>query len=133
MEGLTKELLDEVLIRDRDITSFEAYNNNAVIIKWTSGIDSTEVFHIENIYELAHKFKEWAYMQGYQILIYTKTFYESDKSLPNGYKPTPNKWIYEARVEEPFTNNFIKAFKGCKTEPEAVFKACQWIMEQQEK
>jgi len=60
-----------------------------------------------NIHELAHKCKEWAYSKSYKIASY--------KSY--------NNWI----CKDPFKGD---PYIGADTEPEAIFKACEWILEQ---
>jgi hypothetical protein len=59
-----------------------------------------------NIYELAYKCKEWAYEFGYQLASY------------------PTGEIYMCR--DPHNNN---VYVSGSSEPEAIFKACQWILD----
>ena len=63
-----------------------------------------------NIHELAHKCKEWAYAKGYDLYS-TNGWAGLD---PVGGDGGSCYWIDE------FTSD---------TEPEAIFKACQWILE----
>lgn len=73
-------------------------------------VDSADVGRI-NIYELAHKYcKEWA----------DRTIISGRNDLLNDYNNKPF-----ARAETLFHNKTFHA----DTEPEAVFKACQWILE----
>ena len=110
----SKELLGEVL--DTTITEL-AFKNNYV--EYTSSISGNPYCYITydkiNIYELAHKCKEWAYRQGYVLL--------------SGYSAygvglffcSCKGWVsenYDKKIE--ITHN---------TEPEAIFKACQWILD----
>ena len=69
-----------------------------------------------NIYELAHKCKEWAYTQGY--IIFSKIRLNS--SYASCYFHNIGKHDYE--------DNFHNDFRA-ETESEAIFKACQWILD----
>ena len=68
-----------------------------------------------NIHELAHKCKEWAYNKGFMLL---SGLYIRGKIWCEIYKPLD-------------LNNTITQF-GEDTEPEAIFKACEWILKQKE-
>jgi hypothetical protein len=66
-----------------------------------------------NIYELAHKCKEWAWSKNFRL---TSGIWDSD-----------NKYTCDI-----FTENAIyqeEHHENGDTEPEAIFKACQWILE----
>ena len=67
-----------------------------------------------NIYEVAHRCKEWANENDYTI------------SSHHGWK------ISEATPTIGIKGNIMRmdTFTGT-TEPEAVFKACEWILEQE--
>ena len=65
-----------------------------------------------NIHELAYKCKEWAWEQGYVI----NSHYAKDDC----YARANNMVEFSIESKE-------------KTEPEAVFKACQWILENKDK
>ena len=69
-----------------------------------------ETLEYINIYELAHKCKEWAFKKGFEI--------SSSKRVEEGGRYIAVTWkgFAEAKPME------IEA-----TEPEAIFKACQWI------
>lgn len=72
-----------------------------------------------NIYELAHKCKEWAFEQGYELF---------SRILSNDHQMTGNCLVI--RVEsDPET--VLKITNG-STEPEAIFLACNWILENKE-
>ena len=103
---ISKKLLSEVLeinenlISDASIDEFECRYYDVEDDKYYSC----------NIYELAHKCKEWALKQGYYLHSHTKEYNDCRcivKSLDN------------------ITQQF-----SCEmdTEVEAIFKACQWIM-----
>lgn len=78
--------------------------------KW--GGDSA---HRINIYELAHKCKEWAWNNNNGINLSSELTY---CSFWRGYKD-------EIGVDRAIQKTFY-----ADTEPEAIFKACEWIMEQ---
>lgn len=96
------ELNDLVQDDDNDVGYFHAQYQGYIDygIQWI------------NIHELAHKCKKWAFNQNYWL----------DSRI------TFNKG--GARIEERHSD-FIKDPKDFteKTEPEAVFKACQWILD----
>ena len=110
---ITKEVLSEVLgyIPER-IT----FNRREVI--WLEGIEyksydinQTGTRRVSmNIYELAHKCKKWAYIQGYSIV----SCYQG-----NGHASITN--IHDDYEFEEFSG---------KIEPEAIFKACEWVLRQ---
>ena len=72
-----------------------------------------------NIYELAHKCKEWALNKGYFIL-----------SAVDGYCTVEDIVDFILR----FSITHPSEFKCLSyPEPESVFKACQWILEYKDK
>ncbi len=104
---ISEELLSEVLNESRVILDYEVSICGKEIHYGHTDIDEDGFI---NIYELAHKCKEWAKNKGYLLLSgYDdgKTFYCtcSNKSSPDSYSGT---------------------------EPEAIFKACQWILDNKE-
>lgn len=114
---ISKELLSEVL------------NEHRVILDYEVSICGKELHygHVDieedgfvNIYELAHKCKEWALTNGYHIntLLY-------DDGATRIY--THGIAIVHYSDEK---SNYNEVF-SCEadTEPEVVFKACQWILE----
>ena len=117
----SKELLSEVL--DTTITEL-AFKNNYV--EYTSSISGNPYCYITydkiNIYELAHMCKVWATENKYTIL--------TEDMYPNGY------FAYVLSNKESIENygylcehKVIKDIPHNKTEPEAIFKACQWILD----
>ena len=100
---ISKELLSEVtphLAFCDDITEDE---NEFVF--WKDGEMHSDI----NIYELAHKCKEWAHGKDYFI---------SSKIIPFG-----NSQAYISYQ----LNNECHRVKA-DTEPDAIFKACEWIL-----
>ena len=109
---ISKELLSEVLNQ----TVEEIHNTKSVELRY---IVSMGGYWYINIYELAHKCKEWAYKRIEQLVwdehnkvIYIN-IYGSDVVAEGGF-------TYDKSIE-------------ANTEPEAIFKACQWILDNKEK
>jgi len=97
---ISEELLNDVLELDLIVHDIKIVNNT---LFYTTENYTNKI----NIYELAHKCKEWALDKGYIIESYT--FFD-DRSENKGY----------ARIG--------KYRFPLKTEVEAIFKACQWIL-----
>ena len=122
---VSKELLSEVL--EEDIFSIEEGISYIV-----GGYDTLlhyrtssrfDICRTINIYELAHKCKEWASSYGYDLFSHRFDANASYAYLDLGMKnviPSNNKYI--------FIGSYIQEFES-NTEPEAIFKACQWILE----
>ena len=102
---ISKELLSEVLGKKVDMIYTEDYLGHSFkpFIRPLYGSFVDEV----NIYELAHKCKEWA-------LTKHNTYLSSWTESSQG-------------VCEASTTNEDKDFFA-ETEPEAIFKACEWIL-----
>ena len=112
---ISKELLSEILPFG-DINSLISYglsSDGNILLQYE---DTDEII---NIYELASKCKEWATENKYTIL--------TENMHPNGY------FAYVLSNKESIENyGYLKAIKDIphnKTEPEAIFAACQWILE----
>ena len=108
----SKELLSEVLgcnIKDiYKINSNPNFGNNELVYS-ISGVG--DILSI-NTYELAHKCKEWAFDKGFVLKSYKK---QGAFSGTYHYAIDINDKICEWLAN---------------TEYEAIFKACEWIMEQ---
>ncbi len=109
---ISKGLLSEVLgyevfqIHDYDKKYPLSFN-----YRMRSGKDWTN--STINIHELAFMCKEWAFDKGYSI-----DSYRLKGMLKPRYKCgilLPDKW---------------HMLKECDTEPEAIFKACEWILKE---
>ena len=119
---ISKELLNKVL--NIEIVSYQmkqknilAYEYNKVSKNQWSG--KTFCNRSINIYELAHKCKEWALSKGYII---------------NSGATTSNDWsstIYKVIKENPYIKELSHTWE--QSEPEAIFKACQWILDKDSK
>ena len=112
----SKELLSEVLnVNDINLVIYNIdFPNTIEYTQYASvarGVRSTEI----NIYELIHKCKEWAFDQDYTI--------------------RTAKWdkdYYEVKILGHYLTTKKKLIKAT-TEPEAIFKACEWILAQKDK
>ena len=89
--------------------------NDGILIVWKED-GMSEI----NIYELAHKCKEFAFKQGYEI---------QSRIMSNDHQKRGNCCILKVEYEY---ESCIK-IENAKTEPEAIFKACQWILENKDK
>jgi hypothetical protein len=114
---LSKELLSEIL--QKEVVSIETtmFGHFNISLKNDYG---TEI----NRYQLAHKCKEWAKSLKCPPLGYT---IESSLSTYSGYKDS-NAGGYRGNAVIPLERKGFFA----PTEPEAVFKATQWILDQKD-
>ena len=103
---ISKELLSDVLGYDAD--------PSLVIEVRGDGIYSPGI----NIYELAHKCKEWVAKRDLVLVSYVR---EKRNSKLKGFARIENHQGLE--ITEEYCENI---------EPEAIFKACQWILDNKE-
>ena len=112
----SKELLSEVLVLDIRESKYKDIDNMLLRYGYwqeciSNGKDISGVEYAKiNIYELAHKCKEWALNKNYEIWSVSK-----------------NK-RGEAQIEH-FKNGTMAVRDG-KTEPESIFQACEWVLSQ---
>ena len=123
MSIISKELLSEVLgVYVRNGWYFDC---ELLIYTYDKILGLDENYHSQiNIYELAHKCKEWASSYGYDLFSHRFDANASYAYLDLGMKnviPSNNKYI--------FIGSYIQEFES-NTEPEAIFKACQWILKE---
>lgn len=112
---ISKELLSEIL---GVMVESIHISNNVSEINYTVSMGGYKYI---NIHELAFLCKEWAYKNGTAI---ASTFYP-DKKLDG--TNMPDCYCMTAKVGKIFTyDNIFEA----DTEPEAIFKACQWILKE---
>lgn len=116
---ITKELLSEVL----GLKVWKVLDENMGTLRYciypNKGDEPSEYMFPINIHELAHKCKEWAIKESYDILsggleagLYSCYIDYSDKRYTLQMNP----------LHHEFAN----------TEPEAVFAACEWILKTKE-
>ena len=111
---ISKELLSEVIGVDVRYMSDE-YDGNLV------PYETREGWKTINIYELAHKCKEWALLNGFDII--TVEIDEQYVIL------TPDDWQTTKKEKRGMSFVISSSFEAQNTEHEAIFKACQWILE----
>ena len=118
---ISKELLSEIFMyKVTQIHNIDAENN----IHFNGGNEARYPYFLIkpitiNIHELAHKCKEWSFDNGYSLESAKKAVLGEENKMTStwiccGFTPT-----YE--VLPNFTAN---------TEPEAIFKACEWVLKE---
>lgn len=113
---ISKELLSEVLKQETRFIRYVA--NNTYEVHFEKPIRLKYI--IINIYELAYKCKEWAFNKGYELRTSTRGIID----------------VYDhiyINKEDGLTGEFIDCRQESDTEPEAIFKACQWILDNKQK
>lgn len=116
---ISKELLSEVL----GYKIWKILDCNMGTLRYciypNKGDEPSEYMFPINIYELAHKCKEWAIENGFCVMSATFNADEDD---------IEENWIKDVNYAWAELHNEDKLFRA-DTEPEAIFKACQWILE----
>jgi hypothetical protein len=114
---ISKELLSEVL----GLKVWRVLGSTENILRYciypNKGDEPSEYMFPINIYELAHKCKEWADNTGY---ILNTSIYDC---IP---------FINITNKNNPINNICWPNICEYKSEPEAIFKACEWILKQKE-
>ena len=120
---LNKKLLEIIL--DKSIHSFSYCKEFKEMTNFISITFKDGTTTAINIYELAHKCKELAWRHGYNILIdcYNKELTEFEAYVIQDNISNDDKWV---------NNSHILYHIEAKTEPEAIFKACEWIFKRKE-
>lgn len=110
---ISKELLSEVLSSLTLLEIIDGKIDNNVYFK----VEEIDILQSVNIYELAHKCKEWA------INLDRVGVFSVCRTQLDGY------------IEIQIDIKMDKEWKTIqeKTEPEAIFKACQWILDNKAK
>lgn len=130
---ISKELYEEV---QKDYIDFKNITQDEYITIFNKEEETVEYVNKHNwyeadsisIYKLAHKCKEWALSQGFSLSS-SKPIVANDEGNQVfnywwcAYLHEINKESFEAPLMVTF-NNF-----NSETEPEAIFKACQWILD----
>ena len=123
---ISKELLTGVL--EKEIREFVIEKNELRYILENDTNSIPEPYYI-NIYELANKCKEWAFEFRFDNKPTNNRYY----GQRSGYE---DKFNVEKQKREKL--GYMTLTFGClghtktfyaDTEPEAIFKACQWILE----
>jgi len=119
-ESISKELLSEVLGHKDTVDSVKystSYANMELGILYKKEYESYNLVDCINIYELAHKCKEWAWHQGFSI---RSSVFTEGSSIKG-----------KVDLLENYTRSFEPVYGD--TEPEAIFKACQWVLDNKDK
>ena len=110
----SKELISEVL--SKEVEEEERFIDSNSLTYVNSG-----VYEDINIYELAHKCKEWALSEGYIIEVGVHPTIKKDRS--------DKDYFYKITTDR--GQRIISKFDEIiKTEPEAIFKACELILKE---
>lgn len=122
-EMISKELLSEVLNIEnerisRTVDKFCFPNTNTIAVQYYM----TDGWQHINIYELAHKCKEWAYKKEYALT--------PMNDFGFGNKDTDNFKSYwtSCYINLRPSNGTHLYCVEMTSEPEAIFKACEWIL-----
>lgn len=83
-------------------------------------LDGQTHFGSINIYELAHKCKEWAFWNDYYVITKLR--------MPDIYRGE-HKIDYGVEIYQ--QDNLVKQSWWAESEPKAILQACEWILEQQ--
>lgn len=111
---ISKELLSEVLKNEDTVLSVKPYIKDDDFYKDVIMYECRkDTYDVINIYKLAHKCKEWAVVKKYYNVA-SLLDYSGHTCI-----------IRQDPIT--FLNTELR-FRG-NTEPEAIFKACQWILD----
>ncbi|MCK5538726.1 MAG: hypothetical protein KAI79_18015 [Bacteroidales bacterium] len=114
---ISKKLLSTVLEIPLDSIGDIHYKDSHVIYG---------VFTI-NVYQLMHKCKEWALIKDYQLSSSKPIVQDDEGKQVFNYWWIASLFVFDGGYDSP--KQVLSSFIG-NTEPEAVFKACQWILEE---
>lgn len=129
---ISKELLSEVLGKDVDSvrSGFTGTIGSEANIKYRQLQPRAELYI--NIYELAHKCKEWAFETESVQIIHARKYgygvgvvkYFSSIEVYNGH------YLYNPSDE---LGTSTQVSFEADTEPEAIFQAAQWVLDNKDK
>ena len=122
MTNVSKELMSEVL--NYEVDTFLGLNKNE--IDYTCCRDENEGY-IDisiNLYEFAFKCKEWAYTNKYRLSSGQHRLNTKQEHYINNQIASYFCSVYY------ITNDDSDIQIDANTEPEAIIKACEWILEQ---
>ena len=119
--NISKELLSEILQYKVGKFHIDTSNSTPYIDVWLAS-DLSGINDSINIYELAHKCKEWALNKNYSIA----TEFMRNEDEGDWFICIVKRYTDEAQ--------YIEAkFYDEPTEPEAIFKSCKWILDNKDK
>jgi len=122
---VSKELLSAVL--DIDVSTIQQITNYG----WRDNIEGLRPMgaslHEINQYELAHKCKEWAAFQNFKIK--SELTYKAEDSFHAQAKLLHNQemgfCVFGFQRQHTYESDWFTA----DSEPVAIFKACEWILQ----
>lgn len=110
---ISNQLLSEVL--GYEIYKVSLLNKDGVHINITGNTEKyTPNTTQHNIFELAHKCKDWAHNNNYILII---TYFGAGKTKVD---LSHRNLLPKIRIDN---------WETSSTEPEAIFKACEWILQ----
>jgi len=115
---ISKELLSEVLCIEYPLES--TMSSGSVRLIYYNKNDKQTWKYDENIHVLAHKCKEWA--KSKHFIIVSALIDEEEKARAKVKYSSLSDAFLDKESEYFITN----------TEPEAIFKACQWVLDNKE-
>ena len=111
---ISKELLSEVL--QKEVVKVKEIENTTLIY----GCAVHDGWYDEiNIYEFAHKCKEWAFSKCFIIEVGVHPVIKKDRQ--------DRDFFYTLKTKEGSLIFTVDCKTIIKSEPEAIFKACEWI------
>ena len=123
---ISKELVCEVLDIDERLCRLDKLIDNTLFFYTLN--NTGEYQHYINIYELAHKCKEWAFEKGYSLQSGKPIVQDDEGNQVFNYWYKCYFWELDRySFDAPIQNTKIET--NSATEPEAIFKACQWLFE----
>ena len=122
---ISKELLQQIvglIVKEVVSTDINRIDNNIYY-----NIEGIDILQSKNIYELAYLCREWARNKGYNVSA-CKPIVGNDEG-----KAVINYWyksyIFKFELGVYHGPEQILEFDvNCSSEPEAIFKACEWIL-----
>lgn len=112
---ISKELLSEVYNTEADIVKL-VFNETSKLVVYRDNQIKDKLFPV-NIYELAHKCKEWAYNKGYELRNGRDIDVKEELCYFCEYKQ-------EGQLDYSNGDYFL-----ADNDSESIFKACQWILD----
>ena len=122
---ISKKLLSEVLSLKYPIRIIHHFCKGQNALNYDLHVECALFQESINIYELAHRCKEWAYRKGYSLI--SGVFIVADDN-GNAVFDYFNSCLINY-IEKENRKQVLNNFKS-DTELEAIFKACEWIIEQ---
>jgi len=128
--NISPELLSEVL--GKKVYRTKMYGSNYIDVHYDQE-RYMPVFDRINIYEIAHKCKEWAFNKNKFLSSGISKYAPTDKkNRMKAYYCRVGYKVYACHTGTVQINNGCEYTSLGNSEPEAIFKACEWILKQKE-